>query len=134
MTIQAISKTYHYNFLRRVLQANGLFSAISGLILTFAPGPVGSFLGLDMPFVLAAIGISLMVYAVGLFQTAARDPLNRQFVMAAIMLDIAWVAGSAVILFTPWLSLTVGGWWDIAIVADIVAVFAALQYYGLRRK
>jgi hypothetical protein len=134
MTVQATSKTYHYNFLRRVLQANGLFSAMSGLILTFAAGPVSSFLGLDMPFVLAAIGISLLFYAFGLFQTAARDPLNRQFVMMAIILDIAWVAGSALILFTPWISLTVSGWWDIAIVADIVAVFAALQYYGLRRK
>ncbi len=31
------------------------------------------------------------------------------------------------------LSLAVGGKWAIALVADVVAVFAVLQFYGLRQ-
>jgi hypothetical protein len=134
MTVQTTSQHSQFNFLRRTLLANSLFSAVSGVVLTFDAQPIASFLGLDIPWILVGIGISLLFYAVGLFQTAVREPLNRLLAITAIVLDTAWVVGSAVILFTNWLPLTTPGWWAVAIMADLVAVFAALQFYGLRRE
>jgi hypothetical protein len=120
-------------FLRRVLQADGLSSGISGAALTFGAGPVGAFLGLETTWVLVLIGILLLVYAAALFYAAAQERIERQFLAAVIALNVAWVIGSGVILLTEWLPLTPGGWWAVAVVADAVAIFAALQYYGLRR-
>jgi hypothetical protein len=48
-------------------------------------------------------------------------------------LDALWVSGSVIILFTDLVPLTTVGYWAVAIVADIVAVLAILQYIGLRR-
>jgi hypothetical protein len=121
MTIQVTSENNRFYFLRRVLQANSFFSAISGAILTFGAQPAAAFLGLEPTWVLIVIGISLLFYAAGLFQTAAREPLNRQFAITAI------------IMFTNRLPLTTAGWWAVAIVADVVAIFAAFQFYGLRQ-
>jgi hypothetical protein len=46
--------------------------------------------------------------------------------------DLAWVVGSAFILFLPVVSLSTAGKWAIAIVADIVLVFAIWQFFALR--
>lgn len=48
-------------------------------------------------------------------------------------MDVAWVMGSTIILFTNWASLTNAGWWAVTVVADIVTIFAVVQYVGLRR-
>lgn len=44
-----------------------------------------------------------------------------------------WVAGSAALVFGDWLPLTTAGIWIIVVLADIVAVFAVLQFIGIRR-
>jgi hypothetical protein len=133
MTIQTAAQNTKSNRLRRILQANGLFSGLSGFILTVDSRPVASFLGLDTPIILVVIGVSLMLYAGALFQQAAQDPINPQFVTIAIIMDVAWVIGSIIILLTDLVPLSTGGMWAVAIVADIVAVFAVLQFYSLRR-
>jgi hypothetical protein len=132
MTLQSISQNPD-SLLRRTLQANALFSGISGLAFTAAAQPIALFLGLDAPFVLVAIGVGLLLYALALWFNAGRHPLNRPFVWAAIIGDTAWVVGSYIILLTDWLPLTSAGWWAVAIVADLVAIFAVLQFYGLRQ-
>ena len=53
--------------------------------------------------------------------------------MIAVELDVVWVVGSAVLLVTKALPFTPVGVWAVAIVADIVAIFAIVQYLGLRR-
>jgi hypothetical protein len=75
----------------------------------------------------------LILYAVGLWQIAARDPINRRLALTAAILDASWVIGSLVILLTGWLSLTASGKWGVAIVADLVSIFAGLQFYALRQ-
>ncbi len=54
-------------------------------------------------------------------------------VTGEVLLNVAWVVGSYIILFTNWASLTNAGWWAVAVVADIVTIFAVVQYVGLRR-
>ena len=134
MIAQTTSQSTKSNLLSRVLQANGVFSGLSGVTLTFAAGPLAAFLGLTSPTILVIIGIGLMLYAPALFYMAAQTPTNRKLVMAAIILDVAWVIGSIDLLVTDWVPLTTAGWWAVAIVADIVAVFAIVQFYALRRE
>jgi hypothetical protein len=121
------------SLLRRVLQANAIFSGISGLAFIAAFRPIALFLGLDAPFSLIVIGIGLLLYALVLWFNTGQQPLNHQFAWAAIIADTIWVVGSYLILLTDWLSLTSAGWWAVAIVADVVTIFAVVQFYGLRQ-
>jgi hypothetical protein len=131
--VMAVEVTSKSNLLSRTLQGNSIFSGLSGIVFIVAAGPLAAFLGLDAPLVLMIIGVSLLLYAVGLFQTATRKPISRSLALTAIILDVAWVAGSWLLLLTGWLPLTTEGKWAVAIVAEIVSVFAILQYIGLRR-
>jgi hypothetical protein len=49
------------------------------------------------------------------------------------LLDIAWVTGSILLLASGLVPLSTARKWSIAILADIVALFALLQFIGLRR-
>jgi len=121
-------------FLRRVLQANGLFCAVSGLLAIVAAGPLATFLGLAEPLILVVTGIILVPYGLALFWiVSSRDSLLGQVAVVAIVLDIAWVLGSIVLLLTNWVPFTTGGKWAVAIVALIVADFAGTQIYALNR-
>jgi len=119
--------------LRRALQANGLFSAVSGVVLAVLPTPVSSFLGLDVPGLINFLGAGLIGFAVALFWLAAEPRIPRGLALTVILLDIAWVVDSILLLITDIVPLTRHGMWAIAIVSGIVAVFAALQSYGLHR-
>jgi len=134
MATQIQSQQTGSSLLRRALQGNAVFSGLSGALFVVAATPLASFLGIDTPLVLMVLGVTLLLYAVALFRQAAQESINRQFTIAAILLDVAWVAGSIVLLLTGWVPFTTGGKWAVAIIADIVAVFAALQYFGLRRQ
>jgi hypothetical protein len=120
--------------LRRTLQANGFFSGLSGILLIADAGPLASFLGLASALPLVVIGAVLLLHAAILLVKANREPVDPRLAWYAIIGDVAWVIGSVEILVTGWLPLTPAGWWAVAIVADIVAVFAILQFYELRRQ
>jgi hypothetical protein len=132
-TLQMSSQERSTNFLRRVLQADALASGLSGALLIVAAKPLAAFIGVGLPLPLIVTGIFLLLYAGGLLQQAAQDTLSRRFVTAAIIINIAWVVGSGFILLTDVVPLTLAGKWAIAIVADLVAIFAGLQFYGLRQ-
>ena len=119
------------NLLRRALQANGVFSALSGIILIVAAKPLSTRLGLTLPSILIGVGVSLLVYAAGLFRSGRRETINQVEAYLAVILDAAWVVGSAVVIFAGVLTTT--GNWVVAIVADVVLLFALLQIYGLRQ-
>ena len=134
MATQLSPTTTHSNVLRPALQANGLFSAISGVVLAVLPTQVSSFLGLDMPGLINFLGAGLIGFAVALFWLAAEPKIRRSLALAVILLDIAWVADSILLLITDIVPLTAYGMWAIAIVSGIVAFLAALQSYGLHRE
>ncbi len=73
-----------------------------------------------------------MLFATGLILISFRDAIDRAAAVIAVALDVGWVLGSAVLLLLPLTTLTATGWWAIAIVAETVAVFAVLQFLGLR--
>ncbi len=117
--------------LRRALLGNACFSTLSGIAFIVASRPLSEFVGLAQPWILIGIGVSLLVFAVGLFQNARRDVVNRAEALVAVVLDVGWVLGTAVVMAAG--VLNTAGNWIVAIIADIVLVFAILQAVGLRR-
>ena len=122
------------SLLRRALLGNATFSGLSGLILALDAAPIAHFLGLENPTILLITGIVLMLYVPFLVWLANKTPIPRLLAWLVIELDFLWVIGSAVLVFSTLVPLTVSGKWAIAILADVVAVFAILQYIGLRRQ
>ena len=119
--------------LRLALRGNGSFSLLSGLILAAAARPVSVLLGVEPPAILLILGIVLIIYGIDLFWVASRPEIDTRLATAAVVLDVLWVLGSAALLLTGLVSLTAAGVWAVIIVADIVALFAIWQGYGLWR-
>jgi hypothetical protein len=132
MATQTFPTTDRSNLLRRTLQANSVFSLLTGALLLVDAGPIATFTGLPA-WALIDIGAVCLVYAALLFLATRRTPIARGHALAFVIADAAWVVASAAILLSGWAPLTTAGVWTILIVADIVAVFAALQYIGWRR-
>lgn len=133
MATQTQTFTQRPDFLRRVLQMNSLVSTLSGLLFILAAGSIAEFLGLDKPSYVMALGIVILLFAAEVYWITRQNPLRRSDVFLVFLLDLAWVVVSAAILLTGWPSLTSEGKWAVLIAADAVAIFAAFEYYGLRR-
>ena len=121
------------NLLKNALRGNALFSGTSGLVALAAAQSLAAFTGINPPIIFVVLGIALILYAVDLWWVASRETINRRFAWAAIILDVLWVIGSIAVLLSGWLPLTVAGSWTIALLAEAVAIFAVLQFVGLRR-
>ena len=123
------------NLLFQSIRSNALYSSFCGLVAAAASGPVAQFLGLPSGgrIALILIGIGLILHGALLWFGSQARPVDQTLAWYAIIGDIGWVVISILILFIdPW-QFSNGGWWLIAILADIVALFAILQYIGLRR-
>ena len=120
-------------FIRNVLKANALFSALSGLLCVLASTQVAAFLGIGEPTVITVLGVLLLIFAADLSFLATRRHISPKFVRAVMVADILWVVGSAVLLLTGWVPFSVGGKWIVGLAAVVVAVFAELEYIGLKR-
>lgn len=119
--------------LHNALRSNAAFCDISGLVMIFAAKPLATFLGLGNPAILMGIGIALFAWALMLFWGSMRTEIPRWLAWLAIDGDLAWVIGSVVILLLPGLAFSGAAKWTIAIIADIVLVFAIWQFYALRK-
>ena len=117
--------------LRRALRGNGLFSTVSGFGFLLGAKPIAAFIGLEYPLIIAGIGVSLLVFAVGLFLNASRIRIDALEAKIAVVLDLGWVLGTSVVLALG--ILNTSGNWTAAIIADIVLVFAILQAVGVQR-
>jgi hypothetical protein len=118
-------------FLRRSLQLDGVASGLCGLLLVAAAGPVAGPMGLPGPGIARVVGAGLLVFGAALLWNAARATVNRGEVLIALVLNAAWVAGSAVVVADG--PLTLVGNLAVATVAAAVVVFAILEAVGLRR-
>ena len=134
MTVQANSQSQDYQLLRGALRGNSIFSTLSGVLFLLASGTVASFLGAIPVWIILALGVGLLGFAALVFMTANQSPLNRQMVQGIIVGDVLWVVASWILLFSDLVTFTTAGWWAVAVVADIVLVFAILQGVGLRRR
>ena len=130
MATQTLTQPMRTNLLRFSLRLDSITAGLSGLFLIAAAQPLVEFLGVGAPWMMITGGIIFLLYAADLWWIASREPINRSLALAVIVVNALWVLGSAAILFTNVLPLTSGGWWAVAIVADLVAIIAGLQFYG----
>ena len=77
------------------------------------------------------LGIGLLVFAATLLINARRPELKLTDAWAVILMDLGWVAGSYILVLVA--PFTAEGRWVIAAVADLVLVFAVLQWVGIHR-
>ncbi len=117
--------------LRRALRMNGVFSTVSAAVFLAAAKPLTEWIGLNSQLWLIATGISLLVFAVGLFLIAARAQLSVPEAGAAVALDLGWVLGSVVLLELG--LFTAGGSVAVGALAAVVFTFAVMQFLGLRQ-
>lgn len=125
--------TSNSSLLRNALYGNSIFSFVSGLIFLLFSKVIAGFLGLPAPWIILALGVGLIVYGIEIYVAARSEPVNRGIAKFAVYADLAWVLGSAVLIFANLVPFTDAGKWAIAIIADIVLVFAILQAVGLRK-
>ena len=125
--------TNNSSLLRNALYGNSIFSITSGLAFLLFSKAIATFLGLSVSWVILVLGAGLMLYGWQIYSAAKAEPINTGFAQFAVYADLAWVLGSVVLIFTNLVAFTTLGKWGIAIIADIVLVFAILQYVGLQR-
>ena len=118
-------------FLRRSLQLDGVASGLTGVLLLVAAGPVSTLIGNAAPGIARLVGAGLVLYAAALLWNARRATIARGEVVVAVLLNVGWVIGSAVLIaFGP---LTTLGNVAVAAVALAVLGFTLLEIVGLRR-
>lgn len=125
--------TNNSSLLRNALLGNSAFSLISGVVFLLFSKPIAGFLGLSAAWILLILGAGLILYGIEIFFAARTEPVNQGLATFAVYADLAWVLASAVLIFANIVPFTTAGKWAIVIVADIVLVFAILQFVGLRR-
>ena len=126
--------------LRRTLWGNSVFSVISGAVLAVFAGPFAAvaarapvaLLGLDLALFLVLLGLGVIAFGALCAWVASRPTLPQGWARVIFAADLAWVAGSVLVLALP-ASWTTAGIAGIVIVALIVADLAILEYLGLRR-
>jgi hypothetical protein len=133
MSIQTAPPIVDTRFLSRVLLGNAVFTALSGLASLAWPRPFAAWLGIEQPLILSVLGVIFLLSAAWLAWFAMHTPLDRRVVQAIFILDTAWVVASALALVAGWPPLTATGKWIITGIAEMVAVFAVLEFMGLRR-
>jgi hypothetical protein len=134
MTAQSLTsaRTADAGLLRFALTADAAVTGANALAYLAGAVVLDSVLGVPAG-VLVAVGAFLAIFAALVLRLATRRELPRAAVLAVIDANVAWAAGSLLLLaldtFTP---STAGQVW-IAVQAVAVAGFAALQYAGLRQ-
>lgn len=119
-------------FLRAVLFADAATCVATGLLMTFGSVVLGQYLGLPVE-VLRYAGISLLPFGAFLVYLATRESLSPTVVWTVIVVNALWTADSLLLLLIGWVAPTELGYAFVLAQALGVAVFAGLQYLGLRR-
>jgi|APSaa5957512622_1039677.scaffolds.fasta_scaffold74821_1 hypothetical protein len=121
------------SMLHKALRGNAIFCDVSGLVMILTAKFLAEFMGLSNPVVLIGLGVGLLAWAAILFWGSLQFNIPRWLSWLAIDGDLIWVIGSIVVILMPTLTLSTSGKWMIAIIADIVLLFAIWQFYALRK-
>jgi len=62
---------------------------------------------------------------------ARKQQVKKSDAWIAVLMDVAWVVGSYILIFT--VPFSTEGKWVVGVVAELVLVFAVLQFVGIRR-
>jgi Na+/melibiose symporter-like transporter len=126
--------------LRRTLWGNAAFSVVSGATLAIFAGPFAkaaahapvTVQGIDLAIAFELLGLGVVAFGALCAWVASRETLPRALARLIFLGDVAWVAGSVLVLALP-ATWTTAGVMGIVVLAVIVADVAILEYLGLRR-
>ncbi len=133
VSMSTVSETPADSLLRRALVGDAIFCGLAGTAMVAASSWLSEFTGLTPNWVPAAIGAGVLLWAAELVWMSRRERLSTTLGAVVVGGGVAWVVASYAILLTGALDLTTAGAWTVGILAEIVAVFAAIQFLGLRR-
>jgi hypothetical protein len=117
--------------LRFALLGDAMASGAMGLLMAAAATPLSGLLALPQQLLFWA-GLVLLPYAVFVGWLGSRSAIPAALVCTVIILNAVWVIDS-MLLLSGWLQPTGIGTTFILVQAVAVAVFAELQFIGLRR-
>lgn len=119
-------------YLRQGLLADATTSAAFGLLTVIAAGPLERVLGLPATLLRTA-GLIMIPWVLCLGWLATRESVQRPAVWAVIILNALWAVDSFVLLWSGWVMPTSAGTAFVVAQALVVAMYAELQYVGLKR-
>ncbi len=134
-------QTYQSNdgMLRKVLLANGIFSAFGAIACLLAAPPLAGLLfaksftvlGTSPAAVILELGIGLALFGGFVIWTARQRRLSLGRAKLVTFMDLSWVAGSALLSLAFAEYLSFAGQVVIWVVAGIVLLFAVDQMLGM---
>jgi type IV secretory pathway TrbD component len=120
------------NLLLRALRMNAIFSGFSSILMFVAGRWLAGQFGLESPVTIYAIGGFLALFALQLANIVRTREIRSWEIKSIISGDLAWVAGSIVLIAFYYQSITAAGLMLVDIIAVAVLFFAILQIKGLR--
>jgi hypothetical protein len=118
--------------LRQVLLADAATSAACALLMLAAAGPLEGLLGLPAGLLRAA-GAILVPFAAFVGVLALRESQPAPAVWVVVAANAVWVVDSVLLLLSGWVHPTPLGTAFVIAQALAVAIFAELQFIGVRR-
>jgi hypothetical protein len=138
MTTSAATRTatVHHTgsdrFLRLALRIDAIGTAATGLLMAAGGSAVDTLTGIPA-IAMHIIGAFLVIFAGAVGVLSTRRTINRKAVWAVILVNAVWIIDSVVTLAATVWPVTTPGMIAIIAIAVVVAVFAELEYLGLRR-
>ena len=118
-------------FLRRALTADAVLSGGTAAVMIVAADVAAGLL--DVPAALLRYaGIGLIPFVAYVFYLSRRASLRSASVWVVIAINVAWVIASGVLLVSGQIQPNAFGYAFVIAQAIAVAVFAEMQYVGLR--
>jgi hypothetical protein len=119
-------------FLRWVFVADAATCLATGLLMIIGSAFFAEFLGLPAGLLRYA-GASLLPFASLLVYLISRESLSPASVWTVIVLNALWTVDSFLVVATGWITPTQLGYAFVTTQALGVAMFAGLEYVGLRK-
>lgn len=119
-------------FLRQALLSDGVTTGACAALMLAAATYLERILDLPAPLLQAA-GLVLVPYAAVVSALGFRESLSRSMVWAVIAANAAWALGSVLLLVSGWVRPSAAGYAFVLAQAAVVAMYAELQFVGLRR-
>ncbi len=120
------------NLLLRGLTMNAIFSAFSAVTMLLAADWVARQVGLPGPANVYAVAIFLVFFALQLGNIVRTGTIRTWEIVAIIVGDLLWVAGSVVLGVLYFRSFSMIGAVLVDAVALAILIFAIMQIRGLR--
>ena len=120
------------SLLRNALLLDAVATAATAFLAVAAAPLLEPLLGLPADLLFYA-GLPLLPFAGFVYLTSRGEPISRKSATAVVIINALWVIDSIALLFTCWVAPTALGYTFVIGQALVVALFAELQFTGLRR-